>query len=109
MSLPSIVLAPIVGAYDLLGVGYRGRIVEALSECISDQGSRCGMMSTDPTMNVLQQLPSLFDGNATLQDPSVASLVELPLDNDERLGSACDPSGLCLVRREHFTEKPIEV
>ena len=89
MGLSSIVLTPFVGAHNLLSVGYYGRPVEALSERISDQGSGCVMMSADPTVNVLQQLPPLFDGNAMLQDPSVASLVELLLNNDERLGLAC--------------------
>ena len=39
----------------------------------------------------------------------MALLVELLLDNDERLSLACDKLGLCLVRHEHFVEKPIEV
>ena len=39
----------------------------------------------------------------------MALLVELLLDNDERLGSVCDLSGLHLVHLEHFAEKPIEV
>ena len=66
MSLPSIVLAPFVGAYDLLSVGYLGRPVEALSELISDQGSRCGMVIADPTMDIAQQMLPLFDGDAAL-------------------------------------------
>ena len=44
--LPSVVLAPFAGAYDLLGVGYYSGPVEALSECVSNQGSGCGMMFT---------------------------------------------------------------
>ena len=67
------------------------------------------MMSADPTVNVPQQLPPLFDENAALKDLGMASLVELLLNNDERLGLVCDPSGLRLVRREHFADKPIEV
>ena len=38
VSLPSVVLALFVGAYDLLSVGYCSGPVEALSECISNQG-----------------------------------------------------------------------
>ena len=34
VSLPSVVLAPFVGAYDLLGVGYCSGPVEALSKCV---------------------------------------------------------------------------
>ena len=50
--LPSIVLAPFTGAYDLLGVGYYSGPVEALSEHIPNQGSRHGMVTVDPTMDI---------------------------------------------------------
>ena len=73
MSLPSIVLTPFVGVHNLFSVSYCGRLVEALSEHVSDQGSRCGMVTADPTVDVAQQLLPLFDGDAVLQDPDVAS------------------------------------
>ena len=66
MSLPSVVLAPFIGAYDLLSIGYHGRLVEALSERVSDQGSRRGMVTADPTMDIAQQMLPLFDGNVEL-------------------------------------------
>ena len=37
VSLPSVVLTPFAGAYNLLGVGYYGGPVEALLEWISNQ------------------------------------------------------------------------
>ena len=52
LNLPSIVLTPFAGAYDLLGVGYCSGPVEALSECVPNQGSRCGMVTADPTVDV---------------------------------------------------------
>ena len=52
VSLPSVVLTPFVGAYDLLGVGYCSGPVEDLSECIPDQSSRHGMVTADPTVDV---------------------------------------------------------
>ena len=52
VSLSSIVLASFAGAYDMISVGHRGWLVKTLPECIFDQGSRCGVMSTDPTMDV---------------------------------------------------------
>ena len=55
VSLPSVVLTPFTGAYDLLGVGYRGGPIEALSECISNQGPQRGVVTADPTMDVAQQ------------------------------------------------------
>ena len=66
MSLSSIVLAPFAYVYDLLGIGYRGRPVEALSECVSDQGSRRDMVTADPTMDIAQQMLPLFEGDAAL-------------------------------------------
>ena len=68
MGLPSVVLTPFIGVHNLFSVGYYGRPVEALSECVSDQGPRCGMVPADPTMDITQQLLPLFDGDATLQD-----------------------------------------
>jgi len=76
VSLLSIVLTPLAGVHDLLGIGYYSGLVEALLECIFDQGSRRGMVIADPTMDIAQQTLPLFDGDAALQDPSVASLVE---------------------------------
>ena len=62
----SIVLAPFAGAYDLLGVGYYSGPVEALSECVPNQGSRRGVVTTDPTMDIAQQKLPLFDGDIEL-------------------------------------------
>ena len=54
VGLPSIVLTPFVGAHNMFSVGYHGGLVEALLERISDQGSRCGMVTADPTVDVAQ-------------------------------------------------------
>ena len=66
VSLPSAVLASFAGVYDLLGVGHRGWPVETLLECVFDQGSRCGVMSVDPSMDVFQQVLPQLGGDATL-------------------------------------------
>ena len=78
----------------MFSVCYHGRPVEALSECISDQGSRRGMVTADPTVDVAQQPLPLFDGDAVLQDPSVASPVHLALNKDKGLGATREPLGL---------------
>ena len=49
--LPSVVLTPFAGAHKLFSVGYYGQLVEALSECVSDEGSMHRMVTTDPTMD----------------------------------------------------------
>ena len=97
--MPSIVLAPSVGAYDLLGVSYRSGPVEALSECVPNQGSRHGMVTVDPTVDIAQQKLPLFDGDTELQDPGVASSVEFTLYKNERLGATCEPSSFRLLCR----------
>ena len=94
MSLSSIVLTPFAGAHNLFIVGYYGRPVEALTECVSDQGPWRGMVIADPTMDVAQQLFPLFDRDAALQDPGVSLLVEFALHKNKGLGETCEPSGL---------------
>ena len=66
VSLPSIVLASFTGAYDLLSIGYCSRLVEALSECVPNQGSRHGMVTANPTVDITQQKLPLFDGDTEL-------------------------------------------
>ena len=65
----------------MLNVNHRDRPVEALSECIFDQGSRHGMLTVDPTVDIAQQPLPLFNGDAALQDPGVALPVEFAIDN----------------------------
>ena len=55
VSLPSVVLTPFAGAYDLLSIGYCSVPVKALSECVSNQGPWYGVVTADPTMDVAQQ------------------------------------------------------
>ena len=66
MGLPSIVLTPFTGVHNMFSVGYHSQLVEALSECVSNQGSRCGMVTVDPTMDITQQTLPLFEGDAAL-------------------------------------------
>ena len=98
VSLPSIVLTPFAGAYDLLSVSYCSGPVEALSECVSNQGPQRDVVTADPTMDVAQQKSSLFTGDAELQDPGMAPSVEFALYKDEGLDAMCEPLSLRLVR-----------
>ena len=54
--MSSVVLTPFIGAHDLLGVGYCSGPVEALSECVSNQGSRHGVGTADPTGDITPQV-----------------------------------------------------
>ena len=47
----------------------------------------------------------MLDGDATLEDSGVAAFVELPFDDDEGPSATHDPSGLCLIGREHLAEQ----
>ena len=95
--MPSVVLAPFAGAYDLLGVGYCSGPVEALSECIPNQGPWHGMVTADPTVDIAQQKFSLFARDTELQDPGVAPFVEFAFYKNEGFGMTCEPSSLRLV------------
>ena len=99
MNPPSVVLTPFIGAHDLLSVGYYSGPVQALSECVPNQGSRGGVVTADPTMDITQQELPLFDGDAELQDPSVAPLVEFAFYKNEGFGAMCEPSSFRLVHR----------
>ena len=52
VGLSLIVLTPFVGAHNLFSVGYRGRPIEALIECVFDQGPWRSMVTVDPTMDL---------------------------------------------------------
>jgi len=109
VGLSSVVLTPFIGAHNLFSIGYCGRPVEALSERVSDQGSTRGMLTVDPTVDITQKTLPLFDGDAMLQDPSVASLVEFNLNKDKRLKAMSEPSSLRLVHRQRLAKKVVEV
>ena len=97
MGLSSVVLTPFAGAHDLLDVGYCSGPVEALSERISNQGFGRDVVTTDSTVDIAQQMLPLFDGDAELQDPGVASFVEFTLYKNEGLGATCETSSFRLV------------
>ena len=109
VGLSGVVLTPFIGAHNLLSVGHHSRPIEAQLEHVSDQGSRCSMMSVDPTVDIAQQMLPLLGGDAALQDLSVPSLVEFALHKNKGLGATCEPSGLCLVHQQRILEEVVEV
>jgi hypothetical protein len=52
VGLAGVELAPFAGAYDFAGVRDRGRLIEALAERVADEGARCGVVATDPRVDV---------------------------------------------------------
>ena len=67
------------------------------------------MVTIDPTVDIAQQLLPLFDGDAALQDPSVASLVQFALNKDKGLGTMRELPSLHFVRRQCLTKEVVEV
>ena len=109
MHLPSVKLAPFASADNLLGVDNSCRPIEPLAEHVPDQGSWHGVMSAHSAVDINQQLLSLLDGDASLQDSCVASPVELFSDDDIGFGSSSQPTRLCLVTGEDVAEEVIQV
>ena len=66
-------------------------------------------MSAYSTMDINQQLLSLLDEDASLQDSRVASLVELLSDEDIKFGPSSQPTRLYLVIGEDIAEKVIQL
>ena len=60
-------------------------------------------------MDITQELLPSFDGDAALQDPGVASLVELALNKDKGLGMMHESPSLRFVRQQCLTEEVVEV
>ena len=67
------------------------------------------MVTADPTVDVAQQKLPLFGGDIELQDLCVAPFVEFTFYKNEGLGATCEPSSLCLVRRQRVAEEVVEV
>ena len=67
------------------------------------------MVTIDPTVDFAQQMLPLFEGDAALQDPGVASFVEFALHKNKGLGMMCEPSGLHPIYRQCVTEELVEV
>jgi len=95
--LTGVELAAFACSHDLCGIGDRGWPVETLSECVAHEGTWRRMMATYSGVDVLKQLPTLGDRDASLQDPRGAALVELSVDHDERLGSPGDAPRLSVI------------
>ena len=77
MGLPRVELTPFAGADNSGGVGHRRGPVEALSESISDKGSRRCVMAASPRVYLSEEFLTFGDGDASLEDARGAAMVEL--------------------------------
>ena len=97
MRLPGVELVAHAGPHDFGGIGDRSGSVEALPERIADEGARRRVVATDPGMDVSDQLPTLGNGNAALQNTRGTALFQL-VDQDKRLGPPSDAPRLSAIR-----------
>jgi hypothetical protein len=66
--LSCVELTPSVRAYNPIGVGHCGRPVKTLSEGVSHGGLRRRMVTASPRVYFLQQILSLGDEYASLEN-----------------------------------------
>jgi hypothetical protein len=75
--LSCVELKPLAGEYNPSGVDHRGRPVETLSGGVSDEGSRCCMVTASLRVYLLQQLLSFGDRYASFENARGAAVLEL--------------------------------
>jgi hypothetical protein len=98
IGLAGVELAPLAGAYDLVGVSDRGGPVEALVERIAHEGTRHRVVATHAYVDVSEELAPLGDGDAPLQDAERGALVQLTVNDGKRLGYPSDAPSLGPIR-----------
>jgi len=71
----SVKLATLAGQHDVGGVGNCGGQVKTLPKRVTHEGTWRGMVATDASVDVADQLLALGDGDASLQDARGTALV----------------------------------
>jgi hypothetical protein len=94
VGLAGVELAPFAGAHDLAGISNRGGPVEALAEHVAHEGAWHCVVAAHAHVDVSKELAPLRDGHASLQDARRGALVQLAVNEGERLGHPGDTSGL---------------
>jgi hypothetical protein len=98
--LAGVELAPFAGAHDLAGISDRSGPVEALAGRVAHEGVWRRVVAAYACVDVSKELVPLRDGHASLQDAQRGTLVQLTVNEGERLGHPGDASGLGPVRGE---------
>jgi hypothetical protein len=94
VGLAGIELAPFAAAHDLAGISDRGGLVEALPERVAHEGAWRRVVAAYARVDVSKELTPLRNEHASLQDARRGALVQLAIDEGERLGHPGDTSGL---------------
>jgi hypothetical protein len=85
-----IELAPLTGAYDLVGISDRDGPVKALAECVAHEGTWHCVVVTHTRVDVSDELATLGVGMHCCRMPNAARLVQLAVDDSKRLGHPGD-------------------
>jgi len=97
MNLPSVKLASLTGPHDFCGVSHGGGPIETLSEGISYQRLRRGVVAASPRVCVPQELVSFLTWDATHKDARGATFVHFSIEENKSLGSMSHTPCLSLV------------
>jgi hypothetical protein len=96
--LPGVELAALAGLHNISGVGDRSGLVKALSKRVAHEGTRRGVVTADASVDVTNQLLTLGNGDASLQNARGTTLVQLVVDQYEELGPPSDVPCLSTIR-----------
>jgi hypothetical protein len=66
IGLACVELAPLTGAHELIGVGNRGGLVEALAERVAHEGVWCRVVTAHTCVDVSNEFPGVGNGDALL-------------------------------------------
>ena len=97
MRLSSVELAAFAGANDAGRVCHRRWLVKTLPKGVAHEGPWCCVMPADSSVYVVEELDAFLDGDAALQNPGDAALVELSFDQDEGLSAPMQALHLSLT------------
>jgi hypothetical protein len=109
VGLAGVELAPFAGAHYLAGISDRSGPVEALAERVAHEGVWRRVVAAYTRVDVLKELAPLRDEYASLQDARRGALVQLVVDEGERLGHPGDASDLGPVLGEFPSIHPGDV
>jgi hypothetical protein len=97
MDLSRVVLASLACSHHLVCVRYCGRTIEPLLEGVPHKAPWGNMVATGPTVDVFQELPSLFGRDAYLSYSNMPLFVEIFPNQDEGLGMSMQLLRLCFI------------
>jgi hypothetical protein len=109
MCLPSIILAPIAGAYYVLGISHSSWPVETMAKSHAYQHLWCSVVTAGSRVDVDEQLLPLIPRDALLEDSRSTAFVKVIADHHKRLCVASETLGLSLVPWEDVAQEIADI